>query len=135
MERFRVAAALFCVLALTRAAPGQDVHVARTMVCDTQAQAERLAAVTLTKDLPAALDAVNAENRDQAHPGALACALADVMFVEHERVSGVQASVGDVDVMRVTVIAWIDHGRPMVLGGPMVQFALKKVGKGGNDGI
>jgi hypothetical protein len=89
------------ILSLVLAAPAraaENVEVGLGPICDTQKQAERLAAL-YRDDAHSAIQTVNAEEHDPS-----ACGVANVAYIRSEPIATVRTEQATFEIVRVMVV-------------------------------
>ena len=80
------------------------------ITCDTRAQIERLAALSLGMSLLDAKAKVNDEHHDPAKPDVIVCGSVNVIFAERQRVAAIPTGAGLMDVAEVEVSSYYFEG-------------------------
>lgn len=101
-------------------AKAHDIETGTGVICDTRAQAERLA-LLLDEDAQAAIRTVNAEAHDPT-----ACVLATVAYVRGASAGTARSKAGTYDVVEVLVVG-VETRRGMQRANPAVYFTLFKI--------
>ena len=110
------------VLALLLSAPANayEIETGSGVICDTRAQAERVAAL-LDQDTRAAIQAVNAEVRDP-----VACVFATFYYVRGAKVGTARSKAGTFDIVEVLVVG-MGSRRGVLPSKPASYFMLFKI--------
>ena len=114
------------VLALLMSVPASayEIETGSGVICDTRAQAERLAAL-LDQDTQAAIRAVNAEVHDP-----VACVFATLSYVRGAKAGTARSKAGTFDIVEVLVIG-MRARRGMLPTKPATYFTLFKIDEQG----
>jgi hypothetical protein len=101
-------------------AGAHEIETGSGVICDTPAQAQRLA-ILLDHDAQAAIRTVNAEAHD-----ANACALATVAYVRGAKAGTARSKAGTFEIVEVLVVG-VETRRGLMQASPAVYFTLFKV--------
>jgi hypothetical protein len=117
----------FAIVFLVLGAPAraaEDVEVGLGPICDTQKQAERLAAL-YRDDAHTAIQTVNAEEHDPS-----ACGVANVAYIRSERIATVRTEQATFEIARVLVVGIVTRAgmRPTK---PLVYYSFFPVDERG----
>lgn len=111
--------ALVVLLATPFCAPAQasDYEVGTRLVCDTQAQVERIVALS-TDDAQAAIQIVNTEEQNPS-----ACAIMNVVYMRGTQIGIVRHGDSAFEIVRILVVGIeTDNGIRQI--GPSIYFSL-----------
>jgi hypothetical protein len=113
---------LFALLAALLSAPAQaaddmDYEVGTSLVCDTQAQAERFVAL-FTGDAQAAIRVVNAEEQNPS-----ACMIMNVAYLRGTQIGMARHRDSAFAIVRILVVG-VETGSGMVAVRPAVYFTV-----------
>src|SRR5271163_2716915 len=102
---------------LCGSAQAVDYKVGTSIVCDTQTQVERFVAL-LSGDTQAAIDAVNAEEKDPS-----ACALVDVAYLRGAKIGMARNGDSAFEIVQILVVG-IDTAGGIQAVRPSAYFSL-----------
>src|SRR5581483_6642382 len=109
------------------AAPQNDetagIKIGRGVVCDTEAQARRFAALYAESGADAALKRVNSEAADQT-----ACAMMVIAFRNPEHISEVSTARDALEIVKVTVVAAVTQQGWQLIDNATQYAAVKPAG-------
>src|ERR1700757_3288832 len=97
-------------LAQSPAAHAEVLRQRPLVTCDTRAQIERLAALSLGMPLLDAKAKVNEEHHDPAKPDVIVCGSVNVIFAERQRMATIRTDAGLMDVAEVEVSSYYFEG-------------------------
>jgi hypothetical protein len=118
--RFAVSIALMSLAVLPARAQQIEAEVGPSLICDTQAQVERFAAL-FTGNTEAAIKAVNTEVNDPT-----ACAVVNVAFVRGPEIGAGRTRAGAYRIFRILVLGVVTE-RGVLAAAPAAFYSLAQV--------
>ena len=116
-----IATLIGSLLILVVALPAMAQEIGTGLLCNTQAQVEKVVALTQeTHSLQATLAVVNAETPDEKN----VCGVATVAYIKGKTVkAGVRSIDGVRDIVEITVVGYVVNGLVVFLP-PTIQYTL-----------